>query len=345
MDTGIIAAADNTFSFRHELLRRAVGEIIPRPARKALHRQYSQILLGRGEIASLAAGHFLQAAHPDDPASLADLDTAAVQTLRSAPQTAADLVLRALELTPLTDPGALSRAVAATEALTAAGRLDQAVRLAHDTLAKPQPPVAEARLRCALSSVLCARGITSDAVGQAEKVLAQPQLPHGLREEALTAYLQALAGSRDGLAGPLAGTILADPSQHDSHTIMAALAARAVIAWDNGQISEALGLLRDAARYGTGISPMLATPSHCSRSLPPLSTSASSRKPTASSRPPTIRRCTASQPMRDCASCAPASTWPTGVCPTPTPPARRPWPAPRRWELTGTPRPRIAFWL
>ena len=255
MDTGLMTAADNAFSFRHELLRRAVAEMIPRPARKALHRQYGQILLSRGEPAALAAGHLLQAAHPEDPASLADLDTAAAQTLRSAPQTAADLALRALELTPPADPGALSRAVAAAEALTAVGRLDQAARLAQDTLAKPLPPVAEARLRCALSSVLRARGQASDAAGQAEMVLAQPQLPHGLREEALTAHLLALAGSRDELAGPLADTVLADPSQHDSHTIMAALAARAVIAWDNGQISEALGLLRDAARYGTGISP------------------------------------------------------------------------------------------
>jgi DNA-binding CsgD family transcriptional regulator len=254
MDTGIMAAADNAFSFRHELLRRAVGEMIPRPARKALHRQYSQILLSRGEIAALAAGHLLQAAHPDDPASLADLDSAAVQTLRSAPQIAADLALRALELTPPTDPGALSRAVAATEALTAAGRLDQADRLAHDTLAKPLPPTAEARLRCALSSVQRTRGMTSDAVGQAEMVLAQAQLPHGLREEALTAHLQALTGSHDGLAGPLADSILADPRQHDNHAVVAAQAARAVIAWDNGHISEAVRLLHDAARYGTGIS-------------------------------------------------------------------------------------------
>jgi DNA-binding CsgD family transcriptional regulator len=255
MDSGIMAAAGNAFSFRHELLRRAVGDMIPQPARKALHRQYGQILLGRGETAPLAADHLLQAAHPGDPASLADLDTAAVQTLRSAPQTAADLALRALELTPPADPGTLPRAVTATEALAAAGRLDQAARLAHDTLAQPLPPVAEARLRCALSSVLSARGQASDAIGQAEMVLARPQLPHGLREEALTAYLQALAGSGDGLAGTLADTILADPSQHDGHTIMAALAARAVIAWDNGRISEALGLLRDAARSGTGVSP------------------------------------------------------------------------------------------
>ena len=254
MDTGIMTAADNAFSFRHELLRCAVGEMIPRPARRALHRQYGQILLSRGETAALAAGHLLQAAHPGNPASLAGLDTAAARTLRSAPQTAADLALRALELTPTADPAALSRAVAATEALTAAGRLDQAARLAHDTLAKPLPPVAEAGLRCVLSSVLCARGQASDAAGQAEMVLAQPQLPHDLREEALTAHLLALAGSRAGLAEPLADTILADASQHDGHTTAAALAARAVIAWDNGQISQALGLLRDAARRGTGIS-------------------------------------------------------------------------------------------
>ena len=206
--------------------------MIPRPARRALHRQYGQILLSRGETAALAAGHLLQAAHPGDPASLAGLDTAVVRTLGSAPQTAAGLALRALELTPPDGPGALSRAVAAAEALTAAGRLDQAARLAHDTLAKPLPPVAEAGLRCALSSVLCARGQASAPAGHAKMVLARPQLPHGLREEALTAHLLALAGSRE-LADRLAGTILADPSQHDSHAIMAALVARAVIAWDN----------------------------------------------------------------------------------------------------------------
>src|SRR5262249_42749493 len=62
MDAGILAVADNAFSYRHQLLRRAVGEMIPGPARKALHRQYGQILLGRGEPAALAAGHLLHAA-------------------------------------------------------------------------------------------------------------------------------------------------------------------------------------------------------------------------------------------------------------------------------------------
>jgi DNA-binding CsgD family transcriptional regulator len=255
MDAGIMTAAENSFSFRHPLLRRAVGDMIPRPGRKALHRQYGQILLSRGEPAALAAEHLLQAAHPDNPASLADLDTAAAQTMPSAPQTAACLALRALELTSPGDPGALPRAVAAAETLAAAGRLDQAARIAHDTLTQPLPPVAEARLRCVLSSVLCARGQARDAAAEARIVLAQPQLPDGLRDQAMAAHLQALAGLRAELATSLVGTVLAAPDRHDRQVVVAALVTRAIISWDQGQIGDGLELLRDAARSGRGISP------------------------------------------------------------------------------------------
>ena len=255
MDAAIMTAAEHVFAFRHQLLRRAVGEMIPRPACKALHRQYGELLLARGESSARAASHLLQSAHPGDPASLTGLDTAAVQTLRSAPQTAADLALRALELTPPADPAALSRAVAAAEALAAAGRLDQAAAIAYDLLAKPLPSAAEDRLRCALSSVISARGQARDAGDQAELVLARPQLPDDLRDQALTAHLQALAGLRDELGGPVADGILADPAQHDSHAAAAARLTRAVLIWDRGQISDSLGLLHDAARHGTGISP------------------------------------------------------------------------------------------
>ena len=254
MDAAIVTAAEHAFAFRHQLLRRAVGEMIPQPASKALHRQYGEILLARGESADRAAGHLLQAADPGDRGSLAGLDQAAAQTLRSAPQTAADLALRALELTPSADPDALSRAVAAAEALTAAGRLDQAARIARDLLARPLPAAAEDRLRCVLSSVLCARGQAADAAGQAQLVLARPQLPSDLRDQALTVHLQALAGLRDELAGSVADPVLADPAQNDGHAAAAARLTRAVISWDSGQVRDALKQLRDAARHGTGIS-------------------------------------------------------------------------------------------
>jgi DNA-binding CsgD family transcriptional regulator len=265
MDAAIMTAAGRAFAFRHPLLRRAVGELIPAPARLALHRQYGELLLARGEDADRAASHLLQAADPADRPSLAGLDRAAAQTRGSAPQTAAGLAVRALELTAPADPAALARTVAAAEALTVAGQLGRAERLAGAALSRPLPPAAEARLRCVLAAVLGARGRARAAADQARLVLARPQLPDGVRDDALTALLPALAGLRDEGAGPAADAVLAGPARGDDGggssedgggpAIAAAQVTRAVLAWDAGQVRAGLDRLREAARHGTGISP------------------------------------------------------------------------------------------
>ena len=85
-------------------------------------------------------------------------------------------------------------------------------------------------------------------------VLAQPRLPHDLREEALTAHLLALAGSRRDSRSPWPTPSLPTPASMTAIPPRRPWPPGAVIAWDNGQISQALGLLRDAARRGTGIS-------------------------------------------------------------------------------------------
>jgi DNA-binding CsgD family transcriptional regulator/tetratricopeptide (TPR) repeat protein len=254
MAAGILAAAADVFSFRHELLRRAVRDTIPPPGLRALHRQYGQLLLGRGGAAEGAADHLLRAAQGGSPASLADLDTAAARTLGSAPQAAADVAVRALELTPSGSPDELPRAVTAAAALAAAGRLGQAGRIADETLAKPLPPVAEARLRCTLSSVLRSRGRARDAAVEANWVLAQPRLPQDLRDEAITAHLQALAGLRGEGAASVIDPVLATPDRFDGRTVVAALTTDAVVRWDKGQIGEGLRRLRDASRREAGIS-------------------------------------------------------------------------------------------
>ena len=255
MGAGLVTAAEHAFSFRPELLRRAAGDMIPRALRDALHRQYGQILLRRGDSAAEAAGHLLAAARHGDPTSLADLDEAVKQTVDQAPQTAARLALRALELTRGGDQETLRRSVAAGETLAAAGRLDETARVASDALAKPLPPAAEARLRCALSSVLCARGQDGDAHAEARIALAAPRLPAEVRDRALTAQLQALAGLGDELGDPVARAILAAQDKHAGHAVVAAYVTSAAAAWDRGRISEALGRLRDAVRHGGGVSP------------------------------------------------------------------------------------------
>jgi DNA-binding CsgD family transcriptional regulator len=259
MAAGITVANENGFSFRHQLLRRAVSDMIPPPGRKALHRQYGQILLGRGECPVAAADHLMHAAATDSPASLAELDAAAERTLPSAPQTAADVASYALELTSPGDPDGLTRAMAAAEALAAAGRIDEASRIARAALAKPVPPAVEARLRCALSSALFSRGETAEAAAEAGKALALAlaltELLDGMLDGVLAARLQALAGLHDELARGLAETVLSAPQSHDGHVLATAMVARASVAWDDGRVGESLALLRDAARRPGSVSP------------------------------------------------------------------------------------------
>ncbi|HTZ30235.1 MAG TPA: AAA family ATPase [Streptosporangiaceae bacterium] len=250
IDAALVSTAGHGFSFRNELLRRAAGDMIPAPARAAIHRQYAEILLGRGASATDAASHLLQASRPDDPASLPSLDRAAARTIRSAPQVAADLAVQALRLTRPGDPAELSRSVTAAEALAAAGRLEQAQRIAEATRARPLPQMAEFRLRCVMSWVLCTRGQPHDAAAEAAVVLGAAQLPRGLRARAQAASLQALTGMP---AEHTAGTGFAPDVRPGSGAAAAALILQASRCWDSGQVRESLELMRDAAR-GSSIS-------------------------------------------------------------------------------------------
>lgn len=255
MGAGIVTVAEDGFTFRHALLHRALSDMVPQPAREALHRQYADVLLNRGVPAHVAADHLLQAAHPSDPASLTALASAAEQALRLSPDTAADLAQRALELTPIADPSALSRSVTAAEALTAAGRLEEAACIVHEALARPLPASADARLRCALSSILCASGQSDSASAEARAVLDLPKLPRDLHGQAMTAHLQALAGTGDEAEGRhVADTILLAQGEYSDLTVAAARVTRAMINWRKGRFREALELLREAARQGTGVS-------------------------------------------------------------------------------------------
>jgi DNA-binding CsgD family transcriptional regulator len=256
VDAGILVTSEDVFRFRRKLVWHAVVHMIPRPARRALHRQFGEILLSRGGSAAQAARHLLRAAHANDPASLTGLDKAAAEILETSPQTAARLAQRAVELTDPADAGALPRAVAAAEALTAAGRLEQAARIIHDTLPQPLPLVLEARMRCALSSIRCTSGLPQHASAEAETVLAQAHLPGGLRDQAVIAHLQALAGRREHEAADRAAAgILGGPDVPADRVVAAALVVRAMASWDQGRIAEGLDYLRDAARHDSVASP------------------------------------------------------------------------------------------
>ncbi|MFF7190418.1 ATP-binding protein [Streptomyces sp. NPDC008222] len=255
LDARIIAADEDTFSFRHGLIARAAAESVPRPVRRALHRQFGEVLLGHERSVAEAAGHLLRGASPDDPGSLTALDNGAGRALRRSPEAAADLALRAWQLTDPADQAAIPRAVRAAEALTASGRAAQAAQIVHEALAHPLPAELEARLRSALASILNMSGQAGDATGQAEKALAASDRGD-VHSHALEAWLEAAtARGEDRHSGRIVADVLSRPTDHAEHVVLAARTAQAMFKWNEGHVAEALELLRETVRQGHSASP------------------------------------------------------------------------------------------
>ena len=171
LSAGVLEATSQALSFGSELVWRAVADSVPPSARQALHRQIGEYLLGQGGSAIEAAEHLAEAGRPCAPAALARLGRAGQTLLAAAPQTAAEVALRALDLTDPGDPVRYPRIVTAVEALTAASRLTEAEQLIGSTLAAPGlvPPAATIWLRSLLSSVLLYSGRPAAAIALAER--------------------------------------------------------------------------------------------------------------------------------------------------------------------------------
>jgi DNA-binding CsgD family transcriptional regulator len=138
----------------------------------------------------------------------------------------------------------------AIETLMATGRPDEAATVARTLLATDGASIeAVAQLRLTLSSIQLMRRRSADALQQAEAVAAQPGLSDELYTAAdvdrLTALveLQDMRGARDLAEAILSGR------RRDSHASLAgALNVSGLLAWRDGRLSDALTLLRAAAR-------------------------------------------------------------------------------------------------
>jgi DNA-binding CsgD family transcriptional regulator len=253
---GILQAGAEAFIFRHELIWRAITENVSLPASLALHRQFGAILLARGGSAMDAAFHLLEGARQPDPEITASLDTAVDESVLVNPRTAADLALRALELTPATDSHHFARTVRAAEVLTAASRLNEAAEIVSTTLGQPQQSADETQLRSVLTSMLCLRGQPREASTEAQIVLSRPRLSSGLRDEALIAQLQALTAlGENANAYSLAENLLTAFREYGEPVLTAALTVLAAVNWDDGRLDRGLHLAREATRRTSGISP------------------------------------------------------------------------------------------
>jgi DNA-binding CsgD family transcriptional regulator len=244
----LLTAAPDGLAFKHELVRQAVAEMLPESVQQALHWQFGHMLLARGGSAVPAARHLLSGARSGDAVGLAGLDRAAAELLPFDPQAAAKLGMGALALTPLADPDRAARTVASVKALTAAGQWDAAETQVRSALAVPLSAPDSAALRCALSSLLALTGRATEAMIEAQTVLANFDITPSLRDDATMALLWSWVGLRGNRqADQLARAVLAEPSAKRGEVVVAATVALAMASWDAGRPAEALDLVAQAA--------------------------------------------------------------------------------------------------
>ncbi|MER5611043.1 AAA family ATPase [Streptomyces sp. NPDC002215] len=170
LDADLLAESGDRLAFRHDLIREAVKAGLPLPLRQALSRQAAGLPPGRAPADATEAGR----AAPGDTAEADRLRTEAAELAGTAPGTAAERSLKALELTAADAPER-PRVVAETiPLLWQTGRAAQACELGGTALAAGGlGPEDEALIRLALAR-LAVQFDFSEAVRQARAGAALP---------------------------------------------------------------------------------------------------------------------------------------------------------------------------
>jgi DNA-binding CsgD family transcriptional regulator len=250
LNAGVLAAGPDSLRFRHGLIWQVIVEAVPPPVRRALHRQIGELLIGRDGTAASAAFHLVRGTRPGDGRALAGIDRVIATVLPTSPQSAVELAVHALEVTDPDDHDRPARTLTAVRALTAAGRLEEATRLARMGFTRPMPALCCARLHCLLSEILHLRGRPDEAAEEAATALAEPRLPDGLRDDAELALLNAQAG--DGAqVRERAEAIVSAASDHGDALVTGAFTALALAEWDAGRLSAGLAFAYEAVRRAT----------------------------------------------------------------------------------------------
>src|SRR5262249_61133682 len=113
--------------FAHDLLRQAIYDKMPGPARAALHHDAAVVVRDEGSSPVEVAGHLVRSGGPPDRVVVDVVRAAAQKVAPRAPSTAADLLFTALDLLAEDDPRRQELSAFAVGLLASAGRVAEAI--------------------------------------------------------------------------------------------------------------------------------------------------------------------------------------------------------------------------
>ncbi|WP_067540716.1 helix-turn-helix transcriptional regulator [Nocardia crassostreae] len=246
---GMLVSRSEDFTFRRDPIWRAVLAGVPPPMLSLLHRQAATILLAReGASTEEAAAHLVHCAQPDDAEAIETITRTAHQLLEVAPDEAATLAVRGMEIAERGGPDHLAMASTAITALVRCGSLDRAAEIAGQIVW--QTPngtgISGQTAQAGLATINLLRGELQEALELTSRVCSCGDLVcSGVCIQLVR--LSAALFTGDEATEQAAEDMLAAPESQCPDVLAAAFVVRAVSLWDRGRIDAAFAAVEQAA--------------------------------------------------------------------------------------------------
>jgi ATP/maltotriose-dependent transcriptional regulator MalT len=250
LDAGLLAADGDRLAFRHDLVRRAVYDELPRPVRSALHREAGEVLSAAGVPSAEVIRHVVLGGGPLDPEVMRTLCEVVRDMGATVPEAAADLALDAADRLPPNDPRRVELLTEAAYQLGGTHRVNEALRLVNALLSQDLAPAQQAALRLVAAEVHQAAGEDATAITHTRAALELPDLPDGLRTQLLKTQGSGLVAMGELARAEETSDVLLDASyrSRDTATVVSAMVFQSQLAFYHGRLSQALGFAEQATR-------------------------------------------------------------------------------------------------
>lgn len=250
----LLTSSGDAFVFRHDLIREIVETTLSAAVRRDLRRRAVDVQLAAGAPLLEVASALAASAQLGDTQAAELLADAGQRLAAVDPSTAADLVGRAVEITPDNTERHGRFLAQQVLLLWQAGRTADARRIGEHALISGVGSAQEAEVRLGLALVTSEHSYV-DAARQTAAALALPDLPTGLRAKLLAAHAvtKIMVSDTDGLdtlldeALNLAGTV------EDAATQASVLATRSTLSLHEMRWALALEQAEDGVRVAAGV--------------------------------------------------------------------------------------------
>jgi tetratricopeptide (TPR) repeat protein len=263
---GVLAESGNGLGFRHPLIRAALYDEMPAPVRAAWHRDAGRALAAAGAPADRVARQMLPAvagpagtAEPMDQWTLSWLAGAADLLISQAPQVAAELLGKAVAISPAGSARHGWLASRLADALYRTGDTAQAEQVASRALQHAADPDLLVDLHWTLAQCRMLAGGSAESLATLDRALASPGISarHRARLLVLTARTHEHLGEAEKASRAVTDALATAAEAGDSWAMGWALHVLTLVTTMRGDLTDALPLF-DRALAVTESDPALA---------------------------------------------------------------------------------------